>query len=219
MIPIHRASKNGIGSLMNKALMALTGVGVGAGLMYILDPDRGRRRRALARDKAASTWNRSEKYLGKMSHDLANRSRGLAHDAKAALAGERREPGDGTGRPHGGENWSPATRILASALGGGLAIYGYRRRGLVGKTATALGMGLLTRGVTNQGMPMLRTGPLGRIGDKIAASVGSGIESVAGKAFDGRTEPHKTEAPTRGNGTSGAHEALSRLTPTRSPGA
>jgi hypothetical protein len=176
---------------MNKAAIVLTGVGVGAGLMYILDPDRGRRRRALARDKAASTWNRSEKYVGKVGRDLANRSRGLAHDAKAAIKGKRREHGRIAPPESTGENWSPATRILASALGGGLAIYGYRRGGLVGKTATGLGMGLLTRGVMNHAVPMPGMGPLSKIGDKIAAAVTSGIESVAS---DGRTEPHKIGA-------------------------
>ena len=126
---------------MNKAAMILTGMGVGAGLMYILDPDRGRRRRTHARDRAAGAWTQA-----------------------AGI---------------GGDTWSPSTRIVAAALGGGLAIYGYRRGGLIGKTATALGMGLLTRGVMNQS-GQLGTGPLGKLGDKVASMVGSGIESVAG---------------------------------------
>ncbi len=37
-----------------KTIALLSGIGVGAALMYVLDPDRGRRRRALARDKAVS---------------------------------------------------------------------------------------------------------------------------------------------------------------------
>ena len=39
---------------MSHALSILAGVGMGAGLMYILDPQTGRRRRALARDKMAN---------------------------------------------------------------------------------------------------------------------------------------------------------------------
>src|SRR5438067_8044488 len=37
---------------MNKALTLLMGFGMGMGLMFLLDPDRGRRRRALMRDQA-----------------------------------------------------------------------------------------------------------------------------------------------------------------------
>ena len=39
---------------MNRNLLLLGGIGLGAGLMYIFDPDRGRRRRATARDAAAA---------------------------------------------------------------------------------------------------------------------------------------------------------------------
>jgi hypothetical protein len=35
------------------------GLGLGAGLMYVFDPDRGKRRRAMARDKAESLWKDS----------------------------------------------------------------------------------------------------------------------------------------------------------------
>ena len=47
----------------------LTGLGVGAGLMYFLDPRHGNRRRALVRDKVNSTVNRiddSIEVTGKM---------------------------------------------------------------------------------------------------------------------------------------------------------
>ncbi|HKY59497.1 MAG TPA: BON domain-containing protein, partial [Gemmatimonadota bacterium] len=56
----------------------LGGFGLGAGLMYLLDPDRGRRRRALARDRVSSRIGDSGAFLGKAARDSANRTRGLA---------------------------------------------------------------------------------------------------------------------------------------------
>ncbi|HWQ32087.1 MAG TPA: SRPBCC family protein [Blastocatellia bacterium] len=53
-------------------------MGAGAGLMYLLDPDRGRRRRALLKDSAAHTFNQTRCALGTTSRDLANRARGFA---------------------------------------------------------------------------------------------------------------------------------------------
>jgi hypothetical protein len=53
------------------------GAGVGAGLMYLLDPQSGNRRRAVARDKAVSAANKSGDTLRKASKDLGNRGKGL----------------------------------------------------------------------------------------------------------------------------------------------
>ena len=45
--------------------------------MFLLDPDKGRRRRALARDKMRSTAVRARKRINAKSRDLSNRARGL----------------------------------------------------------------------------------------------------------------------------------------------
>jgi uncharacterized membrane protein/CBS domain-containing protein len=47
------------------------------------------------------------------------------------------------------ESWAPAPRLLTSATGMGLAIFGARRGDLVGLGIGALGLGLLARGLTN----------------------------------------------------------------------
>ena len=72
---------------MNKRnpLTLLGGVGLGAGLMYLLDPDGGRRRRALARDKAVHGFKASGKALRRTSADLGNRTRGLVAEAGSLL--------------------------------------------------------------------------------------------------------------------------------------
>ena len=62
---------------MNRNLLILSGLGLGAGLMYIFDPDRGRRRRATARDAAHHIANAFDDAVGKTSRDLSNRAEGL----------------------------------------------------------------------------------------------------------------------------------------------
>lgn len=55
----------------------LRGAALGALAMFLLDPDKGRRRRALARDKMRSTAVRARKRINAKSRDLSNRARGL----------------------------------------------------------------------------------------------------------------------------------------------
>jgi uncharacterized membrane protein len=62
---------------MNRNLLFLGGIGLGAGLMCLFDPDKGRRRRATARDAAHHIVNAFDDAVGKTSRDLSNRARGL----------------------------------------------------------------------------------------------------------------------------------------------
>ncbi len=55
----------------------LAGLGLGAGIMYLADPHRGRRRRAQVRDKAISAMNHAEKAIDRSLRDLANRAQGV----------------------------------------------------------------------------------------------------------------------------------------------
>ena len=63
----------------------LTGFGMGIGLMYFLDPDRGRRRRALVRDKVTHASRVSRSAVGATSRDVANRATGVAARMRRAL--------------------------------------------------------------------------------------------------------------------------------------
>lgn len=72
---------------MNKK-SALVGVGVGAALMYFLDPDRGSRRRALVRDKFDAAANKTADYAGKMKRDLRNRAYGVVAETKSLFRSE-----------------------------------------------------------------------------------------------------------------------------------
>src|SRR5262245_43035433 len=65
--------------------LLLSGLGIGAGLLYLLDPRLGRRRRAMALGKAAHALRAGAGAVGRASRDLAHRSRGLAAEAGARL--------------------------------------------------------------------------------------------------------------------------------------
>ncbi len=73
---------------MNKTAAFFTGLGVGAGAMFILDPDRGKRRRALVRDQVTHLANSSTEAIEKRSRDLRNRVSGIIADTKSRFAGE-----------------------------------------------------------------------------------------------------------------------------------
>jgi uncharacterized membrane protein len=59
---------------MNKAFVMIAGTGVGAGLMYFFDPDKGRRRRALLHDKWLHTINKTADAVQVTARDIRNRS-------------------------------------------------------------------------------------------------------------------------------------------------
>ena len=80
---------------MSRALLFLTGIGVGAAVMYILDPDGGGRRRALIRDKAVSIGNDVTEAVRKTTTDLSNRAQGVMHDAKGVIGSVGEDLGPG----------------------------------------------------------------------------------------------------------------------------
>jgi len=74
---------------MNRGATLLAGgIGLGAALMYVLDPDRGRRRRALVRDQLVSAAHRAPDAVGATARDLSNRTRGLAAEVGSMLSSE-----------------------------------------------------------------------------------------------------------------------------------
>lgn len=212
---------------MNKALRLMSVAGLGAGLMYLFDPDRGKRRRGLVRNKMAHLCRIASDAGGKTRRDIRNHlvgafaeveslfleeppsddvlvarvrsklGRVVSHpsavevkaiDGLIILTGqiladevhpllnsvisirgvknienrlEAHEEADDIPALQGGRkrqgarfgplktNWSPTTRFVATAAGGALAIYGARRRGVVGSAVSTAGLGILTRALTN----------------------------------------------------------------------
>jgi osmotically-inducible protein OsmY len=73
---------------MNKGAALIGGVGLGAALMYFFDPDRGKKRRALVRDKVEAAGNKVEMAAGKVSRDLRNRCYGMMAETKSLFRHE-----------------------------------------------------------------------------------------------------------------------------------
>lgn len=212
---------------MNRAIGLLSAAGMGAGMMYLFDPDRGKRRRALVCNKAEHASKIAIVAAGKTRRDVRNRFLGAYAEFESLFRSEevsddilearvRSKLGRVVSHPHaievkavegvvivsgpiladevlplletviamygvknidnrleihecaddvpalqGGRkrqgkrvgpfktNWSPTTRLLATATGGALAIYGFKRRGLLGSTLSSLGMAVVTRALTN----------------------------------------------------------------------
>lgn len=103
----------------------ITGVVVGAGAMYLLDPDRGARRRSLLRDQGIQ----ARQKLG---------------DGIAATA-RQPEPGPELLQ----ESWAPATRLVVGSVGGFLALRATRSSGFPGRLLGVVGLGLLARATSN----------------------------------------------------------------------
>jgi osmotically-inducible protein OsmY len=74
---------------MNRNLSFLTGFAVGAASMYVCDPQRGRRRRALMRDQFTSLANTTSEGLDAAARDLSNRAAGTAAEARRRFRSER----------------------------------------------------------------------------------------------------------------------------------
>ena len=74
-------------SLLGREVALLAaGVGVGALIMYLLDPEQGRRRRAAARDQVTSFVSEAEKRVEAKARHYANRARGVVAEAKNAVS-------------------------------------------------------------------------------------------------------------------------------------
>lgn len=54
------------------------GAALGAGFMYLLDPDRGHRRRTQAIERGGSAMRQAGRAAAKLARDVENRTRGMA---------------------------------------------------------------------------------------------------------------------------------------------
>lgn len=73
---------------MNKGLAFGAGLGLGSGLMFLFDPDRGNRRRALLRDKCVSAARKTGEGFEVTARDLRNRTQGLVTEVQSRFSSE-----------------------------------------------------------------------------------------------------------------------------------
>ena len=71
---------------MNKGLALGTGIGLGTGLMFLLDPTQGKRRRALLRDKCYLAARKTGEGVEVTARDLRNRTHGLVSEVQSRFS-------------------------------------------------------------------------------------------------------------------------------------
>src|SRR5262245_20433168 len=111
-----RAAPPDRGGPMKRHTWLLSGAAVGAAAMFFLDPDRGRRRRHMASDRAHSAIGDIEQLADKAERDLAHRTQGLAARVRGAGGTTKRR---GTGVLRRG---TPEQRLACAVTGGLLAL-------------------------------------------------------------------------------------------------
>jgi hypothetical protein len=143
-------------------------VGLGAGIMYLLDPQHGVRRRAQVRERAAGLRSTA----GEAAHGLRERSRGLGKlatrlrqptEGTAASRATGDLPGDGTAGTFQGASESEigratSARAVAGIVGGSLLVLGAglllrslrQRAGANGSSRTLGSLPRLHRAVASQ---------------------------------------------------------------------
>ncbi|CAN5815684.1 hypothetical protein BH23PLA1_BH23PLA1_00890 [soil metagenome] len=133
-------------------MRGLTMLGLGAGLMYVFDPDKGRRRRALMRDQLAHCCHEVEEAVEKGTRDLRNRGAGFFAELEGALeAGEAPDRVvEARVRSQLGRHVSHPGAIKTRALGGRVTLSGSVLAPEVGGLIAAVSRVRGVQGVENQ---------------------------------------------------------------------
>jgi hypothetical protein len=77
---------------MSKFITLFGGALAGAGIMYLLDPERGRRRRHILADKVGKSLHQAEQGVDVGLRDMGHRTRGMMAEFRSALRYEESVP-------------------------------------------------------------------------------------------------------------------------------
>lgn len=77
---------------MKSGFSILGALGIGAGLMYLFDPQVGNRRRSLIRDQATRVLRQSDTFIEKAGRDIRNRARGVLAETTGRLSDRKDTP-------------------------------------------------------------------------------------------------------------------------------
>ncbi|HEY7326044.1 MAG TPA: YtxH domain-containing protein [Gemmataceae bacterium] len=162
---------------MNRTIALLTGAGLGASMMFFLDPRRGKQRRAQVRDKMIRLSHQAQDARDTIVRDARNRISGLAAGDMSVLIGGKNAL---RGNPLRG-GWSPAGRVMLGAIGGGLFLSGLTRSAPTACILGTAGLALMIEAATNAGIEDI-------------SNVSSKVERIARENFghDGR-KPRRPE--------------------------
>lgn len=143
-------------------------LGAGAALMYLMDPQNGRRRRADLKNQMDSAVRKVKEGQEVVIRDAANRAHGVVVESRRWVERQRqrresREPGEMAAGAAGmfasmGGPWSPTSRAAAGAAGAAMATYGYFCGGIRGFIYGLFGGALLARATANRDLGSLVKG-------------------------------------------------------------
>lgn len=138
-INLQPAPRVGTPQPSSRGVDLLVGVGIGAAIMYYLDPDAGAARRARARGAVVEAVAMAPDVFDDAAREVTGGAFGLF---AAGTARSSRSPAVLQ------SEWSPAAKLLAGALGAALTFLGGRRRDALGAAVGVLGSALLARGMS-----------------------------------------------------------------------
>ena len=173
-------------------------LGLGAALMYLFDPQLGRKRRNDLGNQVDSTRRKVRRGTDAVLRDATNRTHGMLVETRQWLQSQKQRlerraqdaANESSGAARGAiapwrrTHWSPAQRALAGMAGAGLATSGCVRGGILGLAMTMTGVGLVARAAANEELGTLAKEKAREISDQLG-KLSSQIEN----ASRGASEP------------------------------